>query len=347
MTDLKSETTERPASALAALRRAARRLAGAAGQDDLARIDARMKRVEKDLCTSVNLNRKTLKLLAKQSRRLEALLGEKGAERQLRQANLGIQALLRRAFMAPGSVEPPYDLLAQRFRVLSQNEEDGIVWALFQVVGPTTRTFVEIGSGVNGGNSGFLAKECGWSGLMVDAGEDRIAHLSQRFDRSRVRAEAAWVTRETVNDLLARHGLAGEIDLLSIDIDSCDYWVWQALTVASPRVVVIEYNADFGTERAVTVPDAPAFDREASGDKRYYGASLPALVHLGARKGYRLVLVEPTGVNAFFVRNDVGRELPAVVPPTLPPEPSGEEDVFAACARLNLPLVDVDATDPS
>ena len=272
-----------------------------------------------------------------------ASLGEKGADRQLRQANQGIQALLRRAFITPGSVEPPYDLLAQRFRVLSQNEEDGIVWALLQVVGPTTRTFVEIGCGVNGGNSGFLALECGWSGLMVDASEERVRHIRQRFDRARVMAVAVRVTRENVNDLLARHGLTGEIDLVSIDIDSCDYWVWEALTVASPRVVVIEYNADFGTERAVTVPDDPAFSRESTAEKRYYGASLQALVRLGARKGYRLVLVEPTSVNAFFVRNDVGLDIAALVPPAQPAELSGGEDVFAACARLSLPLVDVDA----
>ena len=168
--------------------------------------------------------------------------------------------------------------------------------------------------------------------LVGAAGQDDLARIEARLER----VEKNLRTAVNLNQ-----------KTLKVLIDSCNYWVWEALTVASPRVVVVEYNADFGTERAVTVPYSPAFDREACGDKRYYGASLPALVHLGARKGYRLVLVEPTGVNAFFVRNDVGRELPAVVPPTLPPEPSGEEDVFAACARLNLPLVDVDATDPS
>ena len=43
----------------------------------------------------------------------------------------------------------------------------------------------------------------------------------------------------------------------------------------------------------------------------YYGASLQALTKLNARKGYRLVAVEPAGVNAFFLRNDVATHIPA------------------------------------
>ena len=38
-----------------------------------------------------------------------------------------------------------------------------------------------------------------------------------------------WVERETINDVIAKHGIGGEIDLLSIDLDGVDYWVWDAL----------------------------------------------------------------------------------------------------------------------
>ncbi len=46
----------------------------------------------------------------------------------------------------------------------------------------------------------------------------------------------------------------------------------------------------------------------------YYGASLTALTRLNARKGYRLVAVEPAGVNAFFLRHDVAPHVPACDP---------------------------------
>ena len=39
------------------------------------------------------------------------------------------------------------------YRLTSQNEEDGITLALFDEIGVTSRRFVEIGSGLSGGNS--------------------------------------------------------------------------------------------------------------------------------------------------------------------------------------------------
>jgi hypothetical protein len=96
---------------------------------------------------------------------------------------------------------------------------------------------------------------------------------------------------------------------LSIDIDSYDYWVLEALTVASPRVLIVEYNAGLGAERALTIP------REARLDdvpKQYRGASLAAIEKLARRKGYRLVVCEPTGANAFFLRDDVAPQVPKV-----------------------------------
>ncbi len=112
---------------------------------------------------------------------------------------------------------------------------------------------------------------------------------------------------------MTRHGFTGDVDLLSLDVDGNDYWVWQALTACSGRVVVLEYNSMFGPDRAVTIPYDPKFNRR---DHRfcYFGASLAALTKLSASKGYRLVAVEPTGVNAFFLRDDIAPAIPAVDP---------------------------------
>jgi hypothetical protein len=121
---------------------------------------------------------------------------------------------------------------------------------------------------------------------------------------------ASWVTRENVNDLISTAGLTGEIDLLSVDVDGVDYWLWDAVDVVSPRVVICEYNSYFGPHAAVTVPYTPDFDRKDRADVTYYGVSLAGAVALGRRKGYRLVAVEPTGVNAYFVRDDLAPDLP-------------------------------------
>jgi hypothetical protein len=223
----------------------------------------------------------------------------------------GVDALLRNAYLEPRALAYPERIVTQRFRLRSQNGEDGMTTALFADIGVATKQFVEIGCGRNGGNSGFLAFELGWSGLMVDADPVAIESIKLRFEGRRVEAVQAWITVETVEDLLVEHACTGELDLLSIDIDGNDYWVWEAITAISPRVVIVEYNALFGPERAVVVPYDPEFDRHEC-HPSYFGASLGALAKLGAMKGYRLVATEPRGANAFFLRADVGEEIPAV-----------------------------------
>ena len=222
-----------------------------------------------------------------------------------------VQALLRDRYLDPARLPYPERLTAQRFRLLSQNQEDGITLALLEEVGISSRTFVEIGSGLSGGNAAFLAREFGWSGLMVDGDEGHMQQVARRFPT--VTAVGAWVTRENINELIASKGFAGEVDLFSLDIDGADYWVWEAMTACSPRIVILEYNSMFGPDRAVTVPYDPQFDRHQH-HTMYYGASLMAWTRLAARKGYRLVAVEPTGVNAFFLRTDLAPHIPACDP---------------------------------
>jgi hypothetical protein len=72
-------------------------------------------------------------------------------------------------------------------------------------------------------------------------------------------------------------------------------------------VLVVEYNAGLGAERAVTIPKHAALDDIP---KRYRGASLAALGKLARRKGYRLAVCDPTGTNAFFLRDDVAPNVP-------------------------------------
>jgi hypothetical protein len=231
--------------------------------------------------------------------------------RLLRRLQTGLDGVVRAAYIDPNALPYPERLMARRFRLHSQNQEDGVLWAIFQHVGAGNKRFVELGSGSSGGNAAMFAGEFGWTGLMVDGDTEKAAMAQRKFPRAT--AVCDWITPETVNDLLTRHGFAGEVDLFSLDIDGNDYWVWQASTVCSPRVAVLEYNSMFGPDRAVTIPYDPSFNRR---DHRfcYFGASLAALTRLSARKGYRLVAVEPTGVNAFFLREDVAPEIPACDP---------------------------------
>ena len=129
------------------------------------------------------------------------------------------------------------------------------------------------------------------------------------------------MTRGGVNALLRDHGFQGDIDLLSLDLDGVDYWIWDAIEAVTPRVVVVEYQDMLGPDRACTVPYADDFSCEnfpkTGGMPNFAGASLGAFVKLGRRKGYRLVGVNRYGFNAFFVRVGLGADLiPEVDPRT-------------------------------
>jgi hypothetical protein len=253
-----------------------------------------------------------------------------------------VPALLRKMYLADMKLEPPYDLQAERFSYSSQNDEDGLILALFKRIGASNRRFVELGCGMNGGNSGFLASELGWHGLMVDARDDAIRKIVIRFTGHDVTARHRRVTREDINEFITECGFAGEIDLLSIDIDGMDYWIWEALTACNPRLVAIEYNWLFGPDRAVTIPYSPTFNLEAVGNRGYHGASLSALVHLGRRKGYRLVATER--VNAFFLRHDVAPEMQAIDAAhgyRAPLNFSSARHVFDDLERARLPLTTI------
>jgi hypothetical protein len=276
----------------------------------------------------------------------------RGMDGRLRHVERNLASVVRHQYVDQTALPFPHNVLSQRFHLWSQNEEDGITYALFALVSATSCRFMEIGAGVNGGNSGFLAEVCGWTGLMVDGSAERVDRLTARFGRFGVRTQAAWITTDNINQLVVEHGLTGDLDLFSLDIDGNDYWVWRTLDACSPRVVIVEFNPSFGPTRAVTVRYDPGFDRGryAAICPQFHGASLEAFVRLGREKGYRLVLVEPTGTNAYFLRNDVGVEIPAGAAEVLHPFPTeSPQRLFDTVAAQGLPLVDFDqsADEPS
>lgn len=262
--------------------------------------------------------------------------------------NNQLTALVRHVCVPLDRLPPSHALNARRFRLRSQNEEDGILFALLERAGWGSCRFVEIGSGKSGGNAAALARDCGWAGLMIELSAPAVDLARRKVEGNRhVAVICECVTPGNVNTILAQHGYSGDVDVLSIDIDSYDYWILDALTVVSPRILILEYNALFGPERRVTIPLGQSL---ASTPKGYGGASLAALTDLAGRKGYRLVTCENAGVNAFFLREDVAPDTPAVSPAeAFKPLRSRLEvddvevtsDIYAVVDKQQLPLVEV------
>ena len=177
------------------------------------------------------------------------------------------------------------------FRVYSQWGEDGIIQFLVRNVGIRRKIFVEFGvENYVESNTRFLLAHNNWSGLVIDSNEDHIRYIkrdpiSWKYD---LQAACDFVHAENINKILADNGTTGDIGLLSIDVDGNDYWIWEAIDVSTPAIVVIEYNHRFGSERAVTIPYDRSFLRgKAHYSNIYYGASLRALCLLGNQKKVR------------------------------------------------------------
>lgn len=174
----------------------------------------------------------------------------------------------------------------------SQNGEDGIISIIFKKIGVTNRFCVEFGVHPFVGNTVRL-KNKGWDCLHMDGSGD-----GQSIKRE-------FITAENINGLFAKYGVPQEFDLLSIDIDSNDYWAWKAIEDYHPRVVIMEYNASVPPDQSKSV----AYDPNLTWDKTdYFGASLLALQRLGESKGYSLVGCDSRGVNAFFILKELVEE---------------------------------------
>lgn len=195
------------------------------------------------------------------------------------------------------------------YKVYSQNDEDGIIQEIFKRIGTTSKTFVEFGvqDGLESNCHYLLFK--GWKGVWLEGNPQYVKVIKKKFNPSiqagQLKCECAFITRDNINEILSGQLSflqTQEIDLLSIDVDGNDYDIWENIQAIHPRVVIIEYNGKFPPDCTWKM----AYNERHIWDgSDWHGASLKALELLGEKLGYQLVGTNLTGVNAFFVKNDL------------------------------------------
>jgi hypothetical protein len=219
-----------------------------------------------------------------------------------------IQEALGRIESSQQAERPRADPKEWEFKVYSQWGEDGIIEYLTQRIPVPEKTFVEFGvENYTEANTLFLLKHRYWRGLVIDGSPVNVEAIRRGgvFWKYDLRADCSFITRDNINEIISRNAIAGDIGLLSVDIDGNDYWVWEAISCISPRIVICEYNSLFGPSAKISVPYDPAFYRTAvHASNMYYGASISAFAHLAGQRGYSLVASNSAGNNVFFVRND-------------------------------------------
>lgn len=216
-------------------------------------------------------------------------------------------------------------------RVFSQYEEDGKLLAIFAAIGMKNKTFLEIGAddGVNS-NSANLYFNFGFTGTFIDGNPKAIKRGEKFFSKyphpwmHAPNFVCDMIKTKNINELVEKSGLKGDIGFMSIDIDGNDYWVWDALEVVTPDVVMIETHNEFGLNNIVV----PYDENYMYPGKHpiYHGASPIAMTKLAQKKGYRLVGANELGFNFIFVKNGLAEDLiPAVSVASLLTHPSNIE----------------------
>ncbi|MBU2566721.1 FkbM family methyltransferase [Patescibacteria group bacterium] len=177
----------------------------------------------------------------------------------------------------------------------SQFGEDGIIDKIISIIGEGNKTCVEFGAwnGVYDANTAKLWLEKGWKTLLIEGDSSKFDVLKENTKGYDCLCVNAYVTPKGENSLdeIFRNNQIEKIDILSIDIDGDDYYIFKNLE-AKPRVIICEYNP--------TIPQ----DMEMLGKVgTSFGCSSASLVKLANKKGYKLVAI--TDTNCIFVRNDL------------------------------------------
>ena len=192
-------------------------------------------------------------------------------------------------------------------KIFSQNGEDGIIDYLIKKIEINKPNFVEIGVGdYTEANTRYLYEKYYGKGLIVD--------VIQNFREKVLSNVSIWrgnlnilqknINSKNINEIL-NSNVDFDIDIFSIDIDGIDYWVLNQIKPKISKVVILEYNSIFGSEKELTIPNIENFDRtKAHYSNLYYGASLKSYVSLMNKKGYYLLGVNRLRNNAFFVNED-------------------------------------------
>ena len=186
------------------------------------------------------------------------------------------------------------------FKITSQNNEDGIIDFLSKNILKPDNTFFEIGFDFHEFNSLNLIKQ-EWSGTLIDGDIikcDKLrVCLKNNFSEEKVVVRNQFVDYDNINEIIRKEIILNNFDFFSLDTDGMDYWILQSLNF-NPKIICAEFNPWLGKVRALTIPKKKGFNYQSD---MFYGASIKAFKYLLNKKGYKLVAIESSGNNAFFV----------------------------------------------
>ncbi|MEL7067680.1 MAG: hypothetical protein AAGN15_03385 [Cyanobacteria bacterium J06581_3] len=195
------------------------------------------------------------------------------------------------------------------FKIFSGNGQDGILLYLLTILGVKHHTIIDIGCG-NGisGNSANLIINHGFDALLIDGDQDSTERGVDFYSKLGLLYNNppsfvnTFLNKRNVDSIISNWLLKRKVDVLSIDIDSIDLYILNAISCTLPRIVVLEFNNAWSPTDSKSVPYSDEFSREWIGGLLYGGASLAAFNKILKAKGYWLIGCDPSGFDAYFLR---------------------------------------------
>lgn len=188
-------------------------------------------------------------------------------------------------------------LKAKASNFTSQFGEDGIIAAIIERIGEAGRWCVECGAADGSLFSNTMQwRNKGWNCLLIES-DLCLYNKCTAFesDNVHVMLKTVGTGNDGFDAIFAEYGIPeDDLDLLVIDVDGQDYYLFDGLKCYRPRVLMCEFkNGDYSD----TIPPL-------NGEGQ---AGYAAIAKLGEAKGY--VAVAVTQVNIIFVRADLAEKV--------------------------------------
>lgn len=196
------------------------------------------------------------------------------------------------------------NLWSYRSNTWSQNGEDGIIAHLLECLKIDHGWVCEFGAADGKWNSNTfkLVETKKFEAVYIEGDEKKCNDLFKLVSSyPNIHALNRMISPEkghinSLDCILEKTSIPIDFDLLSIDIDSCDYHVWNNVQKYKPKIVIIEIESSI----------SPYVAGWIHGHNGLHMSCYQETVKLGLSKGYRLVC--HTG-NLFFLREDLASQV--------------------------------------
>lgn len=182
-------------------------------------------------------------------------------------------------------------------KIYSQFGEDGIILEILNRLGSQNldNWCVEFGArdGISDSNTFNLIKNYNYNAVLIEGDKNYFKKLCKNLPQKEVIKINKFVNfsgDDNLDRILETTSIPKNFDILSIDIDGCDFYIFQSLVNYRPKLVCLEFNH--------LIPNSVEFVQKKS-FKIKQGSSGKSLVKLAREKRYELVASSLT--NLFFI----------------------------------------------